>query len=478
MDEQENNNNNKRNPSHDPGSEHEIVLVVARPSYELRVCAPGGESAMLFAMTRFRLIQAGDIGYATLAHMVNMREFVSENGDTPTKIAVMRVNSVGEFELGFTMPLFYRLSKTAQTELMKLQLLRIPYGHFSDRAGCLIDRYGPEIANRAAEMVLSQLVNPAVLADEGIILPVPEMWDLERNQTWETYCKALSDTGNGHMPSPMSMVSFDGQKIVKIKPSNGGLMLDKHGLSNISDLNDVCHSDPVTLSNASKELLNRVDEELKRQQSSLKAQGFMAGDALEFIEALERPAKVDWTQRLRGTFGRFESRRRKINKHRPSRRGWPMDAPDGRMVDYYKGCIRKKDTFVLFAIDTSGSMSARELRCVEAELRGIAQRALVMVIHADADVIGEPEVFHPWTRLREFRGRGGTSFEPVFRYAKSMTPKPDLVVYYTDGYDFTFEARSDISTLWLLTSTGCEEAVFRERINHGEVIKVDVDETS
>lgn len=456
----------------------EIFLTAKPPSYELSVCAPGSESALLFALTRRRLVQANDVGYATMAHMVNMREFVSENGSDPKTLAAMRVNSIDEFELGFTMSLFTRLSKTAQAELLKLQLLRIPYGHFSDRAHRLAERYGIEVAMRAAEIVLSQVVNPAILAEEGVVLPVPEMWNLDRNQTWEFYCEKLFDIGGGAMPTPARMVTFDGNKTLKIESSNSGLMLDRNGLSNVSNLDSAFHHDPGALSFASKALLERVDEELKRRRLSLKTQGFMTGDAIEFIEALQRPSRVDWAQRLRGACGRFESRRRKINKHRPSRRGWPLEAPGGRVVDYYKGRIRKKDTLVLFVVDTSGSMGARELRCVESELRSIANRALVMVLQADAGVINEPEVFRPQTQLREFRGRGGTLFEPALRYAETMTPRPDLVIYYTDGLEFTLNFQPDFPVLWLLTSGGRDEDEFRETVGFGDVVKIDVDETS
>lgn len=92
----------------------------------------------------------------------------------------------------------------------------------------------------------------------------------------------------------------------------------------------------------------------------------------------------------------------------------------------------------MFVIDTSGSMQVPMLvralteSCNILEQLGMQQAWFVQV---DAAVVEEPQLMSldDLRALREFKGRGGTSFIPAFELLDKLSPKPDVLFYFTDG---------------------------------------------
>lgn len=469
----------------------EIYLIPKMPEYGLEIMQPGTDDARMMVDVRHSLSTSHDSGYAVFANMINIRNLVSEDGEKPKALAMLKNETGGDFTLGINFEIFRRLSHSAQKEILKGQMLRIPYGQFSDLSKRLINQYGLEIATRAAQLVMSQLIDSAILAEENIVLPVPEMWGFDRNLGWSDYCDLLRNEGGGGgvMPSPIKIevysaeggdnpVEIGGRADQSLKDLLDTLK-DENGLTRMDTLHNVKFSDSDALDNASKNFLNRVDSALGSINSSLKNQGFIRGDASNFIEALNREPKVSWTQYLRGMYGRYKDRRRRKTRKRPSRHCWPYTAPNGKLIEHYKGRIRKPKPCVLFIVDTSGSMTARELRCVDAELKGLKNKgAMLLVLQVDADVAKDVVVYDGHQRFEEWLGRGGTSFKPGFDYAHQMEPRPDFLVYFTDGYDYQrLPYESEIPTLWVLTSTGMDVDTFRRTIcDWGETCQIDVED--
>lgn len=114
---------------------------------------------------------------------------------------------------------------------------------------------------------------------------------------------------------------------------------------------------------------------------------------------------------------------------------------------------------ILFMIDTSGSMSDDMITEAYAEVMGaieqFSERLSGKLGFFDA-TITEPQ---PFTSLQEFRiikprGGGGTSFEPIFRYARSCAEPPTAIIILTDGYaPFPKEEETDgIPVLWIINN--------------------------
>jgi len=88
--------------------------------------------------------------------------------------------------------------------------------------------------------------------------------------------------------------------------------------------------------------------------------------------------------------------------------------------------------------DTSGSMGQKQLQdCVRESYAIVKSLGIDEVWFTDADAA----VAMPWQRVRkEFfeklttsRGGGGTDFAPAIKDALKLKPKPDLLIYCTDG---------------------------------------------
>ncbi len=116
---------------------------------------------------------------------------------------------------------------------------------------------------------------------------------------------------------------------------------------------------------------------------------------------------------------------------------------------------------VLFAIDTSGSVSNEAIGAALVEVKGVIEEADNIegyIVCLDAKTynpipIEEFDIDH-----FEAKGGGGTSFKSFFDcipdLSDKMNKKPDLIIFLTDGYD-TFpseEARDNIPVLWIINN--------------------------
>ncbi len=103
---------------------------------------------------------------------------------------------------------------------------------------------------------------------------------------------------------------------------------------------------------------------------------------------------------------------------------------------------------LLVAIDTSLSMTRRELEEVARQLAVLSERAHVIIAECDVQV---SRVYPFPGRLDTVMGRGGTDLRPVFAPSLLGTHDVDGVVYFTDG-DGPFPREAPpVPTLWVLT---------------------------
>ncbi len=128
------------------------------------------------------------------------------------------------------------------------------------------------------------------------------------------------------------------------------------------------------------------------------------------------------------------------------------------LPDYNEKDDMVKD--ILFMIDTSGSMSDKEITAAYSEIKGAIDQfnghLKGWLGFFDAKVV-EPK---PFSNEEEFRiikpqGGGGTRFDIIFDYVKKhMDTLPASIIIMTDGYaDFPKEkVAMDIPVLWLLVT--------------------------
>jgi predicted metal-dependent peptidase len=116
-------------------------------------------------------------------------------------------------------------------------------------------------------------------------------------------------------------------------------------------------------------------------------------------------------------------------------------------------------------VDTSASMTDALLERVDAELARLARRSSVPVVECDAAV----QRIYPYRRLGSFRGRGGTDFRPPLEPGFLRRHRPDLVVFFTDGYGPAPAVPPRIPVLWCLIAGGRAPAPW------GRVIEMEPD---
>jgi predicted metal-dependent peptidase len=131
---------------------------------------------------------------------------------------------------------------------------------------------------------------------------------------------------------------------------------------------------------------------------------------------------------------------------------------------------------IVVAIDTSGSMSDRELGLILGELDKLrsATECRLTLIQCDAD-IQKVEEFDEcsatsFERMRIY-GRGGTRFEPVFDWIKEKSRQGvftfDTLIYLTDGFGSFPDKPPSYPVLWIMVPHCIQQVPF------GEVIKLE-----
>lgn len=165
--------------------------------------------------------------------------------------------------------------------------------------------------------------------------------------------------------------------------------------------------------------------------------------------------RLDWRGLLRHYVGRLLETRPVFD--RPPRR-FP------ELIGILPGRRRQASRpRILAIIDTSGSMTAKLLEQIDAELGGLARKFSVTVAECDAEI----QRVYPYRRLDQVLGRGGTDFRPPLQPSFLRQYRPDLVVLFTDGYGPAPESPPRVPVLWILTPGGVIPAPW------GRVIRMD-----
>ena len=168
-------------------------------------------------------------------------------------------------------------------------------------------------------------------------------------------------------------------------------------------------------------------EQVARAAANARLQhGSLSGILERLVEGLLGP-KVPWHQVLRERLRHASSRpgRDDYSWTRPSRRS------SGQII--LPGLIEREPPTVVFAVDTSGSIGADQLKQAFSELHGVQQvtSARVYWLACDAGVHQHGWLEHG-TVPPTAGGGGGTDFRPIFQHLEDKELRPDILVVVTD----------------------------------------------
>lgn len=325
-------------------------------------------------------------------------------------------------------------------------------------AACLVheamhvfrDHYGrgedfPDRAkfNKAADLA----INPD-LRDMGWELPdshaiYPEQFGFEPYLTAEQYYylleqqeKEQSNNGNENQPGQAGSQPPPGQQPPGNSPSTYkgccGSVAGNPGAHEQEEEDKLQQEEPGAVRTEAevKEIVQQTAREMKDYVQQ--GRGKLPQSLVEVANNALLPPKVKWRQVLprliRKATGRMEAGGQDFSRRRPSKRSFVR----GTLIP---GMISNEPEIVMIR-DTSGSMGKEQLMDAQNEAVG-AMKALgideVWFMDADA-AAGKPKR----VRIRDIpklpiTGRGGTDFGPAIEEAQKLNPRPDVILYFTDG---------------------------------------------
>lgn len=189
------------------------------------------------------------------------------------------------------------------------------------------------------------------------------------------------------------------------------------------------------------------------------------------------PPKVPWTTKLaragRGAVA-YRPGATDYSFNRVSRRQGGLGFGPGRPV---APAMVTRVPNVAVAVDTSGSMGASELERALIESTAIMRAigAEIQFVACDCKVHAIERVRSPKQLQASFKGGGGTSFVPVFHALEELRPRPEVMIFITDGGgDAPRVAPKGTHVIWLLVGSHRMRPFYKgNAINWGEFIEVD-----
>lgn len=197
------------------------------------------------------------------------------------------------------------------------------------------------------------------------------------------------------------------------------------------------HSTWEELSDTEKEVIEKVFE-ASLKDAMQKSRGTIPGNLASIIDKILNP-ELPWEVILRKFLQFSRKTTRMFTKKRFSKRFDTV--PGEKNTDQFK---------LVVGIDTSGSVSDGDLQKFANELVGISRfpNTEIIVAEADAD-IQQVYKFKGKFTGKEFKGRGGTCFDPVVQFASKE--KADALIYLTDGGAPDPNIPRNLRVLWVLT---------------------------
>lgn len=213
---------------------------------------------------------------------------------------------------------------------------------------------------------------------------------------------------------------------------------------------------PEGLSNAppglSREEVEILIEEVARAAAKYPCDG--EGRARRGILPAEDPPQIDWRRELRAFFNRAVD----VDFH--LRRGFRRPLPGGVVLPRI---APRHGASAAVVLDTSGSMTARELAVLAREIATLAQTAGVSELHflaGDTRVAYEARVRRGEDLSPHFEnvaGGGGTDLRPLI--ARAEAQRPDVIVVATDAYTPWPDRPPRVPLVVLLTPNGTRDGI-------------------
>lgn len=190
---------------------------------------------------------------------------------------------------------------------------------------------------------------------------------------------------------------------------------------------------------------------IKEQEK--KGWGDIPGDIVSKVLAANRPV-VNWKKEVRYFINKLVLHGHQSTRSRLNRREQSLAdnrIPELRDIYLHPGKRKHYTSRLLVAIDTSGSVSDKELSEFVDEINGMIHHVQCDYICFDTQLYGNPKPFSKKAKQVDIRGRGGTDFAPICEKIDEW--KYDGLVIMTDGFA-PFPPKPKARVMWCLTKSG------------------------
>lgn len=173
-----------------------------------------------------------------------------------------------------------------------------------------------------------------------------------------------------------------------------------------------------------KEVIRQAVKQAAEAHRKAAIRGTLPAGIEEAIEEWLKPPVISWRT--------FLKRYIAASIRAGSKRSWKR--PNRRFGSIQKGKLSDRMISITIGIDTSGSISENDFKSFISEMKAIQScyKGNMSVMECDME-IHKVYVLNKYKRVQKnFMGRGGTSFKPVFDYIKEKRVKTDLLIFFTD----------------------------------------------
>ena len=301
--------------------------------------------------------------------------------------------------------------------LLKHELLHIAFFHLTD----FDHMTDPELANIAKDLEINQYIKKEWLPEGGMLLELFPELDLDERAGSNYYYEKLQEAKQkGNCPNLNAMLEAmsKGDSTCTCNGEDGipvEIKIPDH--SSWGDSEELSEAEKKLMHNQTKHVMNSLAEMVA------KSRGTIPGEMQSILDRInsQDPPKFDW----RGYLRRFAGGSVKVYTKKTRRK-------HNKRYSDNPGLKIKPKKHILVAIDTSGSVSNKELIEFMQEINHIYRTgADVTIVQADAAI----RHIAPYNPKGDYKiyGRGGTSFDPVIDYYNANTKKYTCLIYLTDG---------------------------------------------
>jgi len=286
-----------------------------------------------------------------------------------------------------------------------------------------------------------------VLREDGFHVPSKFLYDskyqgMSAEEIYDSLIKQMKGSSGGNKSSK----NQDGTENVSFGNVRGS-RFDTHFYPKKRNGNDKEDKDTKGNEKTEQELRKLKDEWKKRvaESETLARQMGRMPESIERMFGNIIESKINWRSLLY----------RYITQEIPMDSSYARPSKRSQSVGVYLPYQIKENIDIVVAIDSSGSVSPKEMDSFVSEIIAISKSFAsikMTVIVCDCKIHGVHEIRNGFSpKDIKLEGCGGTDFRPVFSYISKNIPSTRLLIYLTDGMG-EYPAEESVKTLWVLTN--------------------------